>query len=402
MNSETTDATERRDFGHIFRHPRSRFWWIRYRVDGRTYRESSGSTSLRVAERLLDKKQAELGIGQFTAPDVKRTTFEGLAQIIRDEYVVNGRRSGNRLEDSLEQLGYRVPGKTYPTATGPGVFTGARASAITTDKLTAYVRSRMESGAAASTIRNELNALRRAFRLAKKAGKVAQVPEFPHIELHNVRAGFFEESDLRALLAELPEPLRPLIEFLYLTGWRSGEALGLTWSQVDFSAGMLRLEPDTTKNSEGRMFPFATLPALKDLLDQRRETTTAAERRLGQIIPWVFHRDGRPIRAFHKTWDAAIERAAYQGEGAIRTLVRPGLIGRIPHDLRRTAVRALERGGVSRSVAMKLTGHKTESVYRRYAIVAEQDLKEGVAKLAALHGRGQLGAHRALDGTTGR
>ena len=34
---------------------------------------------------------------------------------------------------------------------------------------------------------------------------------------------------------------------------------------------------------------------------------------------------------------------------------------------------------------MKLTGHKTESVYRRYAIVNEPDLSEGVAKLAKLH-----------------
>jgi hypothetical protein len=61
-----------------------------------------------------------------------------------------------------------------------------------------------------------------------------------------------------------------------------------------------------------------------------------------------------------------------------------GVPQRIPHDFRRTAVRNLERAGVPRSVAMKLTGHKTEAVYRRYAIVSEADLSKGLKKLAKL------------------
>jgi hypothetical protein len=46
-----------------------------------------------------------------------------------------------------------------------------------------------------------------------------------------------------------------------------------------------------------------------------------------------------------------------------------------------------ERAASARhAVAMKLTGHKTEAVYRRYAIVAESDLREAGTKLAATLG----------------
>jgi hypothetical protein len=61
-----------------------------------------------------------------------------------------------------------------------------------------------------------------------------------------------------------------------------------------------------------------------------------------------------------------------------------GCPGRLMHDFRRTAVRNLERAGVPRSTAMKLTGHLTDSVYGRYAIVDSSMLEEGVAKLAAM------------------
>lgn len=128
-------------------------------------------------------------------------------------------------------------------------------------------------------------------------------------------------------------------------------------------------------------FPFAALPALGALLRRQRERTDSLERAQARIIPRVFHRGGAPIRDIRAAWKTATEAA--------------GLGGRIPHDFRRTAVRNLERAGVPRSVAMKLTGHKTESVYRRYAIVSEADLSAGVAKLAALH-EGEAGAARAV------
>jgi integrase len=91
--------------------------------------------------------------------------------------------------------------------------------------------------------------------------------------------------------------------------------------------------------------------------------------RLGKVIPYLFpHQDGTRRRDFRKAWATACKAA--------------GVAGRTRHDLRRTAVRTMEQRGVPRSVAMKLTGHKTESVYRRYAIVDKTQLQEAAAKLA--------------------
>ena len=60
-------------------------------------------------------------------------------------------------------------------------------------------------------------------------------------------------------------------------------------------------------------------------------------------------------------------------------------------------MRAFERAGVSRSVAMQLTGHKTESVYRRYALVSEGDLGAGIEKLGQLSS-GTIGGTKKRKG----
>jgi integrase len=72
--------------------------------------------------------------------------------------------------------------------------------------------------------------------------------------------------------------------------------------------------------------------------------------------------------------------------------------GRILHDFRRTAVRNMERAGVPRSVAMKLTGHRTESIYKRYAIVNDADLQAAAQRLAGTFS-GTFGRSEVAGGT---
>ncbi|MHC4560786.1 MAG: site-specific integrase, partial [Planctomycetota bacterium] len=91
--------------------------------------------------------------------------------------------------------------------------------------------------------------------------------------------------------------------------------------QIDFKAETIRLWYGTTKNDEGRTFPFGRFPALKALLLRQKERTDAWQRVTGQIIPWVFHRNGKRIKDFRKSWAKACEAA--------------GLPNRIQHDFRR-------------------------------------------------------------------
>ena len=141
---------------------------------------------------------------------------------------------------------------------------------------------------------------------------------------------------------------------------------------------------DKTKNNEGRMFPLT--PRLREILEKQLARTEALQRATGKIIPWLFHRDGNPINSFRKTWITACIAAGF-GHVIKNTKgkVVKKVADRIPHDFRRTAVRNLERAGVARSAAMKMVGHKTESIYRRYAIADESMLQEAGEKLARLH-----------------
>ena len=148
--------------------------------------------------------------------------------------------------------------------------------------------------------------------------------------------------------------------------------------------GWLRLDPGETKNKEGRNFPFTL--RLREIIDQQLERTKALEKATGRIIPWLFHRHGKPIKTFRRSWLTACVKAGLGTEirSANGKLIKK-IGNRIPHDFRRTAVRNLERAGVSRSDAMKMVGHKTEAIYRRYAIADERSMKEAAAKLDQFH-----------------
>lgn len=135
----------------------------------------------------------------------------------------------------------------------------------------------------------------------------------------------------------------------------------------------LRLRGEDSKNGQPRTVTLSG--ELWEIIQRRWK----ARRFRGENGEWVlsslvfFRTRGRgvpeagaPVKEFRKSWKAACEAA--------------GLQGRLFYDFRRTAARNMRRVGVPEEIAMKITGHKTTSMFRRYNITDDRDITEALAK----------------------
>ena len=195
----------------------------------------------------------------------------------------------------------------------------------------------------------------------------------------NIKVGFFEDADYHALLKELPDYMSRFVQFAYWTGWREAQIRSLTWKMVKINDRLITAPGRITKNSKPHTI-YINDPLFEIIKQQR------SERNLG--CPYVFHRDGQQISDFRGVWNRACRKAGL-GYGYrlnskyVKKRQKKYQPGPTIHDFRRTATRNLIRSGVSENVAMKITGHKTRSIFDRYNIVTSDDLKQAAEKQAA-------------------
>jgi integrase len=350
--------------GSIYK--RGSIFWIKYYRNGKPYRESSKSIQITKAQKFLKKREGEISEGKLPGIYFDKVSFDELAKDYITDYKVNGRDTLAKAERCVKYLKKN--------------FGGLKVTEITTASVKAYIEKRMQEGLSNASINRELAALKRMFHLGAQCTppKVNLIPYIPMLKESNIREGFFEYGEYLALRDTLPDYIKPVVTFAYHSGWRKQEILSLTWNNVDLKERIVRLNPGETKNEKGREFYMS-----EELLIEMQ--SLHSDRRLG--CPYVFYRDGQPIKDFREAWKSACIKAGLytvvKNESGSETKVP----SKIFHDFRRTAVRDMVRSGIPERVAMTISGHKTRSVFDRYNIVNDQDLKEAAKKKQDYHQR---------------
>jgi integrase len=344
-------------------------WHIAYwgPVDGKIVeiRESAGTSDERKARQFLKERLREVGnhrVGatKFQGPRQERVTVKDLLDALEQDYVQRG------VKGLREAKNHMKPVHEF--------FDLRRALEVTPNLVREYIAERKKSvrlvggkrivGVANATINRETELLGRAFRFAAFEGTLTTAPAIPSLPENNARRGFFDRHEVESLIPHLRQPLADMAEFAYASGWRLGEIRRLRWEHVDRRAKEVRL-PDS-KNGEGRVLPLdENLVILIERCWTRREFKEP-DRATTFISEFVFHFKGRP------TPETTIRR------WWVEALTKAGLPGRLFHDFRRSAVRDMIRAGVAQAVAMSISGHRTESMFRRYNISTTKDKLEAL------------------------
>ena len=223
--------------------------------------------------------------------------------------------------------------------------------------------------------------------------KVLRSPNFPRLKEAAPRKGFLEDAQFDAIVRACPELwFRAFTECARTYGWHSNELKQLRCSQVDLINRVIRLNPGSTKNDDART--AAMTDAVYTLLLACCDGKRGDDR--------VFTRpNGKPVLDFRQTWRNCCV-AAHVGWWTCKQCGRSNALnkkgecehcgqtwkrrdwryqGALVHDFRRTAVRQMVRRGVPERVAMTISGHRTRSIFDRYNIVSEADLRDAARRM---------------------
>lgn len=227
-------------------------------------------------------------------------------------------------------------------------------TAIQEARLTAYQEHRFGLGMKPSTINTEVSTLLKLLRWSVKEGYLFNVPDVEAMRVHLEDHDMPTPEEVRAIIEALPEHLRPLILLFAETGCRKGEALNLTWEQVDEVQGTISIRRRAGEWSAKTQSSYRTLFLSDELVEQLRQIE-----KVGRYVFYSRKKPAQPVTDFRKSLAAAVKKARVTRRGRLMRIT--------PQVLRQAYVTWQQERGTPESIVQALVGHaRGSSVTRRH------------------------------------
>jgi len=324
-----------------------------YVVNGRQHCENTGTTNKRLAEKILNRRLAEITEGRFRLPRSNPPRFEQFSQ----EFLNSTHHENTKKRYTSSVLNLRAH------------FGDSRISDINPEQIDEFKESRLAEKIRTATVNRDLAVLRQMLKIAERRRLITSSP-FREVEMLEERKdrrqphipSFAEEEKL---LSVAPDNIRALTVLILETGLRSGkEALPLKWTDIDFAQGEIHVGESKT------IAGIRTVP-----MSNRCKAELLRWRNLlgPEFSEYVFPNPQRPethIKDVRRAWPKALKTAG------------------IPYfwiyDLRSVFASRLTQAGVSPVFVAQLMGHSGPGVLQVYARAIDEYRRSAIAKLEAL------------------
>ncbi|MBX9658873.1 MAG: tyrosine-type recombinase/integrase [Nitrospiraceae bacterium] len=344
-----------------------------------TWHQGRGGRNIRLkvngtresAEKILNKLREEFYAKVHKIRIDHDTTITDLADLVLDDYVSN----------NYKDLRGAKQHRKFWTELEPS----RRADTIDADQLMAWSKEWRAGGLSPARVNRRMSFLLRGFQIACEREILPAKPRWTALKEAPPRSGTRSWDEFVAVRSALPAHAKIPVTIEFWLGTRAGETHALEWPQVRFhhrnETVEIRLKAIDTKTGEQRVAILGG-DLYRVLADWHTFTRSAYPH-----AKTVCHYKGQPLRSIKTAWQTACVRVGLgvflnpEGQEVGHRHYRGALI----HDFRRTAVSNMEDAGISRKVAMSISGHRTDSIFRRYHIVKKSDLEKAGRLLLAHH-----------------
>lgn len=214
--------------------------------------------------------------------------------------------------------------------------------------------------ASIQTINHDHVALKHCLNVAIRRGLLQYnaASRVPLPNPRNERDRVLTDDEWSKLYRKAKPHLKPVLVLAYQLGQRFNEIVSLTWNRVDLKRGFITLRSVDTKTNTGRQVPMT--PDVRLALQRLAKVRSLTSRH-------VFSYKGKPLQRISRSFKTALKDAGIEDFRF--------------HDLRHCASTNLRRAGVDTATAMKIVGHKSEKMWKRYNSIAERDLTQAAQKV---------------------